>query len=148
MNKAYYDEKTQQEFFSPIISEPRGAYRSGGVETFQSLYNDHFYKQQKIEKIEQERQLAAIEAANKKHTTTESEEIMFKIRRKTFFAMFRLYADEESKTIGGEAIDDTECPLKFRIVLEPVLEGLRETGERLNEKEFVIACEKLYNVFL
>ncbi len=50
--------------------------------------------------------------------------------------------------IQGEDVDLSVLPEKIKIIIEPLIQELRDQNESLTGEEFIMACQHLFNVKL
>lgn len=82
----------------------------------------------------------------KKYASTDSQEIINKIKISVFKRLFNLLNSSGDDIISAFNINLRKLPITILNILEPIIKELKHDEETLNENEFIKACEHLYDM--
>jgi hypothetical protein len=115
---------------------------------FQYMYS--YAQKFNSNKMEKEKELNKIikNYSETKHINEDSEQIFNKLKEESFKRIYKLLDSDEDNVISVFNMDLRKLPPTIIKILDPIFKELKEENETLTEREFVRACDHLYNVSL
>lgn len=87
-----------------------------------------------------------INTSNKKLTDNKTEAIYKEKKIKIFKNLFKLLDSDQDGEISIFCIDFRKLSVNMKKLIQPMTYQMKEWGVKYIEEEFIIECEKLYNV--
>ena len=141
-----FDTQTGQKFFSPCINTNyRRDDNYNQQEYLNFLYSD--FKKNLLKKKELAKQVQALECpCNESYTNILSND-MFEVQKlNSIKKIFSILDKDQDGIISKYNIYIKGLNNKILKILSPIFEELKEENESLSEKEFIIACMRLYDM--
>ncbi len=141
-----YDTHTGQKYFSPCINSN---YKRDDKYNQQEYLNILYYDFEKnIQKKKQlAKELQALECPNNEsYTNILSNDIFENKKLNSVKKIFKILDKDQDGIISKFSIYTKGLENKILKIISPIIEELKEENESLSEKEFVIACMRLYDM--
>ena len=141
-----FDTHTGQKFFSPCInSNYKRDEKYNQQEYLNILYYDFEKNMQKKKQLAKE--LQALECPNNEsYTNILSNDIFENKKLNSIKKIFKILDKDQDGIISKFSIFTKGLDNKILKILSPIIKELKEENESLSEKEFVIACMRLYEM--
>ena len=141
-----FDTHTGQKFFSPCInSNYKRDEKYNQQEYLNILYYDFEKNMQKKKQLAKE--LQALECPNNEsYTNLLSNDIFEHKKLNSIKKIFKILDKDQDGIISKYCINTKGLDKNILKILSPIIEELKEENESLSEKEFVIACMRLYDM--
>ena len=141
-----FDTHTGQKFFSPCInSNYKRDEKYNQQEYLNILYYDFEKNMQKKKQLAKE--LQALECPNNEsYTNLLSNDIFEHKKLNSIKKIFKILDKDQDGIISKYSINTKGLDKNILKILSPIIEELKEENESLSEKEFVIACMRLYDM--
>ena len=141
-----FDTHTGQKFFSPCInSNYKRDEKYNQQEYLNILYYDFEKNIQKKKQLAKE--LQALECPNNEsYTNILSNDIFENKKLNSIKKIFKILDKDQDGIISKFSIFTKGLDNKILKILSPIIKELKEENESLSEKEFVIACMRLYEM--
>ncbi len=140
---AEFDYETGQRLFHPTVNKYRLAKRN--VTVYNNLYS--CAEKSKIKKEELVQQIIRNEKDISEFKANEkSEDLISKHKVIAFKKIFKILDKDRDNKISQLNLGTKNLPKKIQKIISPIVDELKEENETLNQDEFVIACERLFEM--
>ena len=139
-----FDNKTGQEFFTPVINENKNHtfYLSRSKDVFDYLYSQ---AEKKINKSNMQKSFSNLEKRNL--SIDDSSNKIYQMKKyKTFEKIFNLFDSDNDNQISNNNIDISKIPKNVIKVLNPIIDEVKKSEEPIIKDDFIEGCFKLYQV--
>ena len=139
-----FDNKTGQEFFTPVINENKNHtfYLSRSKDVFDYLYSQ---AEKKINKSNIQKSFSNLEKRNL--SIDDSSNKIYKMKKyKTFEKIFNLFDSDNDNQISNNNIDISKIPKNVIKVLNPIIDEVKKSEEPIIKDDFIEGCFKLYEI--
>jgi len=84
--------------------------------------------------------------SNFNHTKEKSEQIFQQKKMKTFKRIFSLLDSDEDREISIFSIALNKIPPKIKLIIQPIINKLKEENCIISESDFIDFCEQIFEV--
>ena len=139
-----FDNKTGQEFFTPVINENNNNtfYLSRSKDVFDYLYSQ---AEKKMNKSNTQNSFSNLEKRNL--SIDDSSNKIYKMKKyKTFEKIFNLLDSDNDNKISNNNIDFSKIPKNVIKVLNPIIDEVKNSEDPIFKDDFIEGCFKLYQI--
>jgi hypothetical protein len=105
-------------------------------------------KKEKMLDISKRHQTEIESESNKKLTNENTENIFIQKKIELYRKIFKLLDFDEDGEISIFCVDFRKIPAKLIQILQPIIHQMKVWGVKYKVHQFIIECEKLYNVIV